>query len=44
MDNDVLLRIEPSTTQIDIEMLTQCINAAEAFKPAEARVLLQKLA
>ena len=43
MDNDVLLRIEPSSTQIDIEMLTQCIKAAEAFKPGEARVLLQKL-
>ncbi|MEC7782202.1 MAG: SDR family NAD(P)-dependent oxidoreductase [Bacteroidota bacterium] len=44
MDNDVLLRIDPSTTQIDIEMLMQCIKAAEAFKSAEARVLLQKLA
>jgi len=43
MDNDVLMRIEPSTTQIDIEMLTQCIKTAEAFKPDEARVLLQKL-
>ena len=44
MDNDVLLRIDPSTTQIDIEMLMQCIKAAEAFKSADARVLLQKLA